>query len=300
MFREYAIEPAVISNWERARYFLDAFGPWKGRFLAELPKSWIGEVYKRLQCPPVEKKRIEERLIRLDKRIFSARSPANYDRQKAWLDNALAEHARAPFHGIVANETGDHPHVIAAAAVDELDPRWAMDTGAFVSRNATAIVAAVDLLVACSKALIWIDPYFRASTKARRIVFTDVCRRLPIGTRVSVHLGEPEGLSFEDYRAALTADLAPHLPDCMEVSVRCWSQRTSGERLHNRYLVTDIGGIKFGDSISQGANASEEDHLSLLDEPSRLRLIRSYQDPGDAFDPVGTEFVIRGTGRPRP
>ena len=40
MFHEYALEPAVLSSWERTRFFLDAFGPWKGRFLAEFPRKW--------------------------------------------------------------------------------------------------------------------------------------------------------------------------------------------------------------------------------------------------------------------
>lgn len=300
MFREYALEPAVISSWERARYFLDAFGPWKGRFLAEFPKNWIGEVYRRLQCPPLEKKRIEERLIRLDKRVFSARSAADFDRQKSWLENALAEHTRVPFTGIVADEPGSND-VIGAAVVDDSDPRWATPTGAFVARTAKAIVAAVELLVASTNTLIWIDPYFAANSVARRVVFSELCHRLPSVTRVTVHvgLGRDQDPTFETYRKRLTADLAPHLPSGFEVRVRCWSQRTNGERLHNRYLITNVGGIKFGDSIAQGAGSGEEDHLSLLDEPSRLKLIRSYQDPGDAFDPVGTEFVIRGTGRPR-
>lgn len=87
MFREYAVEPAVISSWERARYFLDAFGPSKGRFLAEFPKGWTGEVYRRLKCPPVEKKRIEEKLSRLDKRVFSARDYAHSN--ATWLGSTM-------------------------------------------------------------------------------------------------------------------------------------------------------------------------------------------------------------------
>lgn len=77
--------------------------------------------------------------------------------------------------------------------------------------------------------------------------------------------------------------------------MNCWAQRTGGERLHNRFIVTNVGGIKFGDSIAQGTQHGEEDHLSILDEPSRIRLIESYQNPGRAFDRVGTEFIVRGT-----
>jgi hypothetical protein len=45
MFFEYAIEPSVFSTWQNARFFLDALGPWKGRFLAEFPrKKWLPQV----------------------------------------------------------------------------------------------------------------------------------------------------------------------------------------------------------------------------------------------------------------
>ncbi len=46
MFHEYALEPAVLSNWASVRYFLDAFAPWKGRFIAAYPKDWKKRVYE--------------------------------------------------------------------------------------------------------------------------------------------------------------------------------------------------------------------------------------------------------------
>src|SRR5690242_11461190 len=79
VFHEYALEPAVLGTWQTVRYFLDAFGPWRGRFLAEYPGRWKRMVYEGLACPDVEKHKVIERLQRLDKRVFSPRRGAAYD-----------------------------------------------------------------------------------------------------------------------------------------------------------------------------------------------------------------------------
>src|SRR5437867_7976608 len=102
MFYEYALEPSVLSSWDRTRFFLDAFGPWKGRFLAEYPKRWKKMVFDGLNCPDVEKKRITERLASLDKRVFSPRANGQYEPKRPWIENAELEHQRVPFRAIVS------------------------------------------------------------------------------------------------------------------------------------------------------------------------------------------------------
>lgn len=303
MFREFALDPAVISGWERARFFLDAFGPSKGRFLAELPNDWLGQVYRQLTCKDTEKKRVEAKLIQLmrDKRLFSARQCGRPPQGTPWLNAALAEHSIAPFHAIIANAPPAHPDVLDADTLDDNEPRWDVPNGAFVARDARSIVAAIQLLVARSKRIIWIDPYFRASTSARRAVFIELCRTLPSGCTVSVHvgLGRSDDPDFDAYRSGLLEDLPKHVACDVSVQINCWSQRTNGERLHNRFVLTDVGGIKFGDSIAQGTQTGEEDHLNILDEPSRLRLIESYASDKPAFDRVGEAFEVKGTLRRR-
>src|SRR5688500_11863115 len=101
MFYEYAVEPAALSNWDRVRYFLDAFGPWRGRFLAEYPRKWKRMVIEALGCPDVEKHRIIERLRVLDKRTLSPRQAGHYDGGRTWRDNVEIEHRRQPFHAVI-------------------------------------------------------------------------------------------------------------------------------------------------------------------------------------------------------
>ncbi len=75
-----------------------------------------------------------------------------------------------------------------------------------------------------------------------------------------------------------------------------WTQRPGGKRLHNRYLITNIGGVKFGDGVEQGQQG-EDDHISILDESSRTDLWSQFIEPGDAFDRIGSPVAVIGVRR---
>ncbi len=137
MFYEYALEPSVLSTWERARYFIDALGPSKGKFLAEYPKHWVRLVISTLSCGDYEKKRIVERLELAKKnRVFFRRPGAPFDGAKSWLDNAEVEHAsaRGAFHAVITTETRSEDFIVDAAHLDENDVRWKVDQGRRVTR----------------------------------------------------------------------------------------------------------------------------------------------------------------------
>lgn len=48
------------------------------------------------------------------------------------------------------------------------------------------------------------------------------------------------------------------------MAVLVLSQRTRGDRLHNRYILTDIGGLVFGTGLDEGAD-NETDDVTLMD-----------------------------------
>ena len=291
MFYEYALEPSVLSSWERTRYFLDAFGPWKGRFLAEFPRRWKRMVYDNLRCPDVERKRIEERLAALDRRIFSGRSGSPYDPSKPWLENALIEHRRARFRAIVANEAAG-PDVLDAASVDDRNDLWRVDSGGIVPRDAAAFVGMIELLLAASSRIVLVDPFFRADQREKTDPLVAFCTALAgAASPVEVHFRD-EPRSYAICMADAARVLPGILPDGFKVTLRCWKERQGGARLHNRYLLTDVGGVQFGDSIEVG-DAGHEDRVSILDEPSRARRWEHYTGTPPAFDEAGRpqEFV---------
>ena len=295
MFHEYALDPSVLSSWERTRYFLDAFGPWRGRLLAEYPRRWKRLVYQQLQCPDVEKKRIEERLAALDRRVFSGRSGAQFDPDYTWLDNAIRENVRVPFRAIVSAESRP-PNVLDASEVDDREPLWRADGGRRILRAADQFVEAVRVLLAASTRVLLVDPYFRSDQVDKTDALVALVAAVA-GTRASieVHFSD-EPRSYALAMAEASRILPRVLPIGMSVTLRCWKQRAGGERLHNRYLLTDVGGVQFGDGIEVG-EAGEHDRVSILDDPSWTALWLHYASDAPAFDDGGAPCTVASSLR---
>lgn len=292
MFYEYALEPAVLSSWDRTRFFLDAFGPWKGRFLAKYPSTWKKMVYRSLSsCPDVEKKRIIERLRGAKESIFSPRKNASYDGHKPWLENARAEHDRAPFHAIIAKAPPSAPHLLDGEAIDDQSARWRVESGRWLERDPAMIVEALGLLLRASQRVIIIDPYFRADQGDKLSSLTALWTVLGPGVAVEIHSSSAK-LSYSETMRHAERALPRNLPPGVRVTWHCWAPKEEDQRFHNRFILTDIGGVQFGDSIEKG-EPGQVDRLSILDEPSRSKLWEQYLGASPAFDRAGEsrEFV---------
>lgn len=92
---------------------------------------------------------------------------------------------------------------------------------------------------------------------------------------------------FEECRRYLP-DL---LPAGMQLKIGFWSQRAGGEEIHNRYILTDRGGVKFGNSLREGDAGTTDDINLLSEEQHRLRFSQ-YVGPSCAFDQVGMITIV--------
>lgn len=295
MFFEYAVDPAVLSDWNAVRYFLDALVPSRGRFIARYPKHWKRLVWNNVAGrPDYEKKQIELRLRGLEERYFASREGAPYDGGRPWLDNAIGEDGRAPFRAIVAAGAGGE-RVLDAARLDDTVSLWRVESGALVARDEAAIVAALELLLRVSRRIVLVDPYFRPDRREAVRVLDALCRAAGTGKVIEVHarLGHERDPTHEHFSSGCCGALERSLPEGTQVTVHTWSQRRGGPRLHNRYLLTDVAGVQFGDSVS-GGEAGEQDHLATLPDASRAELWAQYVEPGTSFERIGTAVSVTG------
>jgi hypothetical protein len=294
MFREYALEPAALSSWEQFRFFLSQIGPWRGRFIAQYPKHWKRMVYDALACADVARSRIEARLATLDARVFSSRPGAPYDGSRSWLRNALDEHARRPFHAIIAASVDAAAGAIDAAEINDDHPAWKLDQGDLIARDPVAFAVALRLLLAQSRRIAIIDPYFRGDQRDKRAPLTEFCIHVPSSSAVEIHASTIH-VADDFFRQVAQQHLPADLPSGRGVTLHTWQQRPRGPRLHNRYLLTEIGGVQFGDGVETG-NPGETDRISILEEATRAELWAQYVEPGNAFDRIGVAITVTGTG----
>lgn len=292
MFHEYALDPGVLSSWQAVRYFLDALGPWKGRLLAEYPRRWKKMVYEGLSCPDVEKHRIIERLRLLDARVFSPRQNGPYDGLQTWRDNAVREHARAPFRAVIVPSDAKGVF-LEADQVTEEHLLWRVEPGRDVAREPVALVQALDLLLKASNHIAIIDPFFRADQSDKLMPLVHLCRAVA-GRQVviDVHASDAQLAHHEFERLARRA-LPANLPAGISVTLRSWKERPGGKRFHNRYLITNVGGVQFGDSIEAG-DRGHSDRLSRLGALERDDHWARFYGGAPAFDLL-CEVVITST-----
>ena len=79
----------------------------------------------------------------------------------------------------------------------------------------------------------------------------------------------------------------------MTVTLRCLAEEVNGPRFHNRYLLTDIGGLQLGDGVQVG-DAGHEDRYSLLDDASHANLGRLHTGFPGGFREVGQPCNVEG------
>lgn len=219
----------------------------------------------------------------------------------SWLQNAHQEHARVPFHAILARaNSNDHPNTLIAGALGDATALWAVPRGVTIARNGNEMAAAVVGMLRIAEVVIFVDPYFRPAELKNRRPLEAFLRAVMAGrpmnapSRVEVHTS----LKYENAPTAgfFLSECERRLPRCVpsgvRLSIRVLSQRTGGEQLHNRYILTDVGGLTFGTGLDDGAEG-ETDDVSLMDRLQyELRWSQHAAEPM-AFDVTEVQIEIQ-------
>ncbi len=271
MLLEYAVEPRAIgSSWQNFRYLIEKFGFDRGRLISQFPKAWFREVYEAsAELKPVERARLEESLRRA-KQTKVIRNGRAYDPTLGtWFDNALAQHAAAPFHAIIAEtKPAGQDIVLAAADVDESDPLMVSSHTWQVSRIGTVLADAMGPMLTSAKTILFVDRFFDIR-EARYLETLKACLEVvhasgANGVRCEVHYCDHDS---RPPAAVIERDahrwLQGVIPDGMTIVLYAWQENAGGEDFHARYLLTDVGGINVEAGFSaEGAHQNVQ--LGLL------------------------------------
>jgi hypothetical protein len=314
MLHEYAVEPTLLSNWADVRFFLSQFGLTQGRLISRFPKKWKKMVVDGLNaCGSVERLKIVEVLKTIDDRLFVRKY--DWDPGYTWLRNAEAEHLTRPFRAIIATKNPlANPAVLLGDDVDDTldyenladksDPRhlWRASRSKIIQRTPAEMVEAADkLLVRCSSVL-FIDRNFAPGNSRHRIplehflvaLMTREIGKLP--THVEVHTGDKLAPGF--FQSECNAHLPRIIPAGLTVRIVRWAV----DHLHNRYILTDSGGLAFLDGLDASQTAGRrEDVVVVLDPDVSASLLHDYDadyakaNPAKAKLAFVDEYAVSGT-----
>lgn len=305
MLHEYALEPSLLSNWSDFRFFVSQFGFDRGRLIARFPSKWKKMVYAGLgDCKEIERARIVEALQRIDSRMIPKRD-SEWNPSCDWLANAVTEHGNRPFRAIIAEANQRaHPAVIVGANLDDTldydvlpatDSRrlWKASRSKVIKRNATEMADAIEVFIQQADRILFVDKYFGPENRRHRIPFEEFLSRLRdrhegrMPTTFEVHCAFKSEVSF--FQSQCNSNLAGIVPKDLKIQVRRWK----ADDLHNRFVLTDLGGVAFLEGLDHyTGDGREEDVVVLLDQEVSRQLMGNYTAGKTAFTLIDECEVI--------
>lgn len=297
MLKEFALEPRILSSWSQFRLVLAYFGISKGRLISRYPSKWKKQVREALNdaadLGDVDRTRIIERLRSIDSMMIT-RQP-EWNDGLDWLENAEAEDARRPFDAIIAS---DNPRgyfrTLRFNELDESDPLFAQSFERDVVRTPDQFARAVAPLIRASAELIFQDPYFNpTSPRTARIIgqLIFLClnqpRQEPL-RRIEFHTAYEEVRGF--YEAA-QRELPRFIPAGLTLRIVRWRRRPDGDGLHNRYVLTDRGGVKFPWGLL-GDNQRESDDINLMAPSTHEKRWSHLTGDSPEFEFIDEAFLL--------
>lgn len=306
MLYEYAVDPTVTGREiAELQHLFALFGLDRGRYMSLIDKeSWFSEAYKASAGKgDVARKRIEVLLRRVmaSKAYASGRVP---DSSLDWIGNTRASHAARPFQAIVSDKTDPTvPAIIEVADVDELHPLFRCEQTRRVERTENALASALLPMALIGKRLALIDPFLDLRNirgQDFRSVIARLLSDLAASGRANVELElhwrshdsrPPEALVKQNARTWC----AGMIPRGYRLVFYEWIERPRGEDFHDRFFLTEAGGIAAGAGF-EVIGAHEKVQLSLLTPSNAQSHLDDIDLNNGAFDLAFRPVVVESDG----
>jgi hypothetical protein len=203
--------------------------------------------------------------------------------QKTWQQNAEECTAPEPFDGVIALENPRLKNfVLVAGEFDRTGQVFKTRTQKDVDRTPSGLAAcAAKLLLTCTELSI-IDPFFNPTVNGfdeTLLEMLDIVKRraLPVCS-ITIHVRQPDVFIEHVQKANYEFELAPHLPKTCTLKVAFWPDVTGG--MHPRYLLTELGGIKYDWGFDERREPHHLNEVILL-EKERTEEIRARYAPAN-------------------
>jgi hypothetical protein len=274
MNERFAAEPTTCDSAFELKHLLEKFGPATGRYLATYPTcGWEQLLGAHIAAwTDLEQERAKTLLRRAkETRSLVRRSDVSYEERDTWLQNiARAQAVPTRFDGVVVSRlsAGTFP------SLDDLDlPPTAAER---VAAKTVEYVRVSRTLLNASPEIHFIDPYLDPCDADRQCVLRDMLHETVGGRCQAAFVWVKEGRlkrSLTEATSALarTARSAGFVAP-RTLSLRAFSDAGCGIKVHDRYLLSLYGAIRFehgfqqltGKRTASVAPESGRSHLQLL------------------------------------
>jgi hypothetical protein len=286
---EFAVSPGLFDREERVTFLYEAFGMEAGRFISDFPqKQWshlARAIIKKSAPGYLDHQKWITALIALEQRAMYRRQGAVWKDDLNWINNAVEEHRRRPFKGILHDERCSEPAAIRFGIDMGRNQDWKCSASRHVPRVADQMVRAVAPLIELSKSLVLVDPYFWAVDGRWKNVLLSFARYVadssmrPKINHIHYITSIEEKIPDEETERQCRQFLEPDLPAGVSVGFYL----VLPALLHDRFVLTDSGGVQFGRGLDEGmgdvliTRLGDETYQKEWDKAS---MFRSEEAPG--------------------
>jgi hypothetical protein len=297
MWKEYAVQPeCLVQSRDAFRALFFAFGWEQGRLIAQYPtKDWLRLVHEALgrsSLGDATKTWVVDKLQTEKHRLVKGGRP--YEPVLSWLENAENQQLTPrPFDGIIAQENPrQHRDVAISEELTDTTPHFLSPGNVHVPRRCTEMAACVRSLLARSREVLFVDPYFGGLEERFLAVFRAMLTHLadPLGHagRIEYHLAQKSlHLDHAEFYRRLQRQLRCTVPPGVSVKFFIWEERPGGEMLHDRFVLTELGGVDFSVGLDEG-EPGQTTKVSRLSRAAYEKVWRDYSVDSSAFDLLHT------------
>lgn len=328
MIYEYAIDPKLVVRLgdfpDLAWWMVSRLGNDTGCVVSEYPKDIDRAIYKELKeqiqlaTSDDEKLQLENKRPRIEEiaRRIKARHPVGMAKRRnphLWAGSFTEEHQRHFFDYILAESgsvEGQRPIPNVIEWLRDPDSHLHQcPASLLVSRTPADLGVALSPILKNAREITFIDPYFSPYSSGFCHAFREYLRRVPSSVEIrgslprsisiicnaDAKVGTPSAYPEREFKDGCKQELQGLIPAGIRLRIRRAREKrgeSNWHKLHNRFLLTDIGGVVFGhgtDSRTQSEDSSK-DILSLLSAKSLAEVRNLYNPTGNHFD--WTEPVI--------
>ena len=180
---------------------------------------------------------------------------------------------------------------------------WEVATNTLSSRDVKSMASQVAVLMRYAYVVKFVDPYFSGEKRHLDVVLQCLTHRtnspLKARIRIEFHFLWPRRQPGDDY-----ATLRSKSKACFDSTVQstkhslsgllrqndtiCWCQWTEKDdldhqRFHERYVLTDLGGVEFGGGLDAG-NSNQQTSVNLLSRKTVDTLNKRFTKEGSEFE----------------
>jgi hypothetical protein len=299
MFAEFAVEPAAMArSIDRFTGMIDRFGIDQGRIISDFADGgWANAVMAAAEAnlPPAAQQSVEARLAdaKREKTILRMRTYPKVP--GGWAANVIAEDTREPWHGVVSEEGCCRLACETKVAdVRNSHPPFNVPRSGDFPRTAEGIVSAATQLIRISKVLHLVDPHIALDARPDRIrqwvePIAGLINISPTLDSVIIHTLDrddkpPRDLFQDNFRRRFQNRLSER----PKVQIQRWRERAGGEQLHDRFVLTDVGGLEYGQGLDAGPVGTRV-RVQLLDRAGwelQLQKLDPKTSPYEAEAPI--------------